>query len=541
MEMKDFPPVVQEWLGIVRQASGRETVRMKEYNEKLRTYAEDNGSTILIGLSIYYEGFDCYMNAQLDLSMVLMSEALKYLSMAESWRMASHCYSCMGNIAAFQGDTSLAIDCYIKSLEMARTHDIQTVEYNVRSNIANIHMTLSDYKNALKMLASSEKLIEDGLQVPSDQRAVVLANLCICNTQTGELDLAGSYLNAVKEIIGAEPSDMDRVMICILETQYYNRTGDIAARDAAIRGLCDLSLVNLNVYDSLNELTAHANLLLDIGKLEEFNSLAARMEELSDNPTVRRSCLELRMKQCRLSGDDAGYAKLAVEYYDVAQQRETERNRIVSHNIVTRIRLEEEESRRKEAEQSNVVLRERSEHDPLTGLNNRYKLNELSEAAFQRAYLSKKPLTVEILDIDCYKKFNDNYGHQAGDDCLIQIAGAIRSMEEFPRIHTARYGGDEFVIVYEEYSKEEVEGLAATLRQKILDLNIEHKFNTAADHVTISQGLFHAIPVAGNKLWDFMYSADMALYIVKSRSRDSFHVATNFEQVRDDFNALRNN
>ena len=539
MEPGKYPDIVQEWMEIIKKASGQDTTLLNEYIEKLRRYAEDNGSVYLIGYCFYFLGHDAYINTQLDLAVDCLTEAVKYFSMAESWSMTAQSYNLMGNIATFHGDMSLAIDCYVKTLGMARLHNIKNVEYNVRSNIANIHMMLGDFKNALDMLELSAKMTADGLVVPDNQRSVVAANFTICCTQLGFLDRAAEYLEKVRIFIGSEPSQMDYIMLYILETQYYNRTGETAARNEAIRKLNALNFRSIDILDALTELATHAKLLLEIGEFNAFTSLLHRIETLADNPAVKRHCLELRMNYYRTLGDEVNYAKLAVMYYDVALKREMERNRIVSHNILTRLRLEDEENRRKEAERSNIVLKERSEHDALTGLNNRFKLNELSEAAFQRAYLSKTPLTVEILDIDCYKQFNDNYGHQAGDDCLIELAKVIRSMEEFPRVHTARYGGDEFVIVYEDYSLEEIEQMALVLKQRIYDMNVEHRFSRVSDRVTISQGLFHKIPTVGNKLWDFMYSADMALYVVKARGRNHFHVGTDFEVIREEYNATK--
>ena len=539
MNMKKYPDIVQEWMKIIQASVGQDTARLNEYIEKLKHYAEDNGSVYLIGFCFYYQGQNAYSCADLKLSMESLTEAARYLSMADSWAMAAHSYNIMGNIATFEGDTSLAIDCYIKCLTMAHLHNEKTVEYNVLSNFGNIYMMLGDYKNALDMLELSEKMTTDGLVIPDNQQSIIAANLTVCCTELGLLDRAAGYLELVRTLIGSDPDPMDQIMLCILETQYYNRTGETVARDEAISRLNALNLRSIDVFDALTELTTHAKLLLEIGEFTSFTTLLLRMEMLAEHPTIKRHCLELRMKYYRLLGDVPSFAKLAMEYAEIAQQREIERNRIASHNLLTRLRLAEEESKRKEAEHSNVVLKERSEHDALTGLNNRFKLNELSEAAFQRAYLSQLPLTVEILDIDCYKQFNDNYGHQAGDDCLVRIAHAIRSMEEFPRVHTARYGGDEFVLIYEEYSLEEAEKMAVLLKEKIHDLNIDHKFSSVSDRVTISQGLIHKVPVAGNKLWDFMYSADMALYIAKAEGKNTFHIGTNFDTIREEYNSTR--
>ena len=70
-------------------------------------------------------------------------------------------------------------------------------------------------------------------------------------------------------------------------------------------------------------------------------------------------------------------------------------------------------------------------------------------------------------------------------------------------------------------------------------MNIEHKFSKVSDRVTINQGLFRRIPKGGNKLWDFLSNADMALYGVKARSKNNFYVGTEFKEVREYYNEGR--
>lgn len=539
METKQLPEAVKEWMEIIRRSTNHDEVQLNEYCQKLTTYAEDTGSDFLKGYCLFYRGFHAYLQAHLDGAMELLNEALKYLGATEQWSVIAHCYNVMGNIAGFQGDVSLAIDCYIKSLRLACEHDLGAIEYKVRVNIANIQMSLNDMKNAVEMLLLGEKMVAGGLRVITAQRVVALANLTVCFMQLGEPKRAIAYLSQLRDLMnGRECSMQETIILCILETQYYDYIEDWAARDAVIEKLNQLDFKAMDIYDALSELKSHAQFLLEIGKYEAFHALIARMEHLSDSPKVRYYILALRLEFCRRVDDVETYSELAVQYYDISQKREEERNRIASNNIVTRMRLDEEAARRREVERSNAALKERSEHDALTGLYNRYKLNELSEAAFQRAYLSRKPLTVEILDIDCYKNFNDNYGHHAGDECLVKIGTAIRSMEEFPRIHTARYGGDEFVIVYEEYDAQEVSEMARILQNRILALNIEHKYSTVCERITVSQGLFNHVPGMNNKLWDFMYSADMALYIVKNTTKDGYYVGTDYRDVQEEYNSV---
>ena len=113
------------------------------------------------------------------------------------------------------------------------------------------------------------------------------------------------------------------------------------------------------------------------------------------------------------------------------------------------------------------------------------------------------------------------------------ISTPLPDIEEYPNVFTARYGGDEFVVIYEDYTIEDVEKMARILRNKIHDLNIEHRYSKISDCITISQGLFHRIPAGSNKPWDFLHCADMVLYGVKNRSRDSYYIATSLAEVRE--------
>lgn len=539
MDVKNYPEAVREWMEVIRLSTAKDEARLMEYCNKLTSYAEDTGSDFLKGYCFFYRGFHAYLGGHLTSAMELLNDALKYLSPSEQWQVIAHCHNVMGNIAGFQGDTSLAIDCYMKSLRIAREHDLPAIEFKVRTNIANIQMSLNDPRNAMEMLLIGDKMVADGVRVAPAQRMVALANLTVCAMQLGDLERSTRYLMQLRALMeGKEPNMQGKIILCILETQYHHYMKDFAARDRVINVLNELDYKAMDIYDALTELNSHAQFLLEIGAYDAFHALINHMEHLTDSPKVRHYVLALRLEYCRRVDDVETYSALAVQYYDIAQKREEERNRIASSNIVTRIRLDEEEARRREIELSNLVLKERSEHDALTGLYNRYRLNELSEEAFQRAYLSNRPLTVEILDIDCYKMFNDNYGHHAGDECLVKIASAIRSMEEFPRVHAARYGGDEFVLVYEEYSVDEIAEMAQTLQSRILELNIEHKYSTVCERITVSQGLFHHVPTALNKLWDFMYCADMALYIVKNTTKDGYYIGTSAKAVQEEYNRV---
>ena len=134
------------------------------------------------------------------------------------------------------------------------------------------------------------------------------------------------------------------------------------------------------------------------------------------------------------------------------------------------------------------------------------------------------PVAMEILDIDYFKEYNDNYGHQEGDRCLVSIANTIRNLVEEAEGFCARYGGDEFVIIYANVTWEQAVSYAEELRRRVLALEMEHRFSKALPVVTISQGICWGIPRKGNRSWDFLHAADNMLYRVKKFSRNNYCV-----------------
>ena len=186
--------------------------------------------------------------------------------------------------------------------------------------------------------------------------------------------------------------------------------------------------------------------------------------------------------------------------------------------------LEETARRRQAIEQENRLLLRKSETDALTGLANRFRLNDVSEEAFECAMNDGQGLAVEILDIDYFKQYNDNYGHQAGDSCIRQIASVLQGMEKKGNILCARYGGDEFIVLYQNCTRDRVLQLAEELKSTIMELAIEHRYSQALPIVTVSQGICYDVPQSGRKVWDFLHTADKMLYKGKKISRNSIYI-----------------
>lgn len=168
---------------------------------------------------------------------------------------------------------------------------------------------------------------------------------------------------------------------------------------------------------------------------------------------------------------------------------------------------------------ANNKLEELSRVDPLTGTANRRFFNESLEKEWQRALRDQSPIALLLIDVDHFKAYNDFYGHLRGDDCLVEVAAALRHLFNRSGDLVARYGGEEFAIVLPNAGGEAMR-VAERCRAVIEALNIAHEKSETADHVTISVGMSSVIPspdLASNILIE---SADRGLYIAKGHGRN---------------------
>jgi len=171
-------------------------------------------------------------------------------------------------------------------------------------------------------------------------------------------------------------------------------------------------------------------------------------------------------------------------------------------------------------EESNKKLQELSSLDGLTGIANRRQFDESLDKEWRRAARNKVPLSLILIDIDFFKPFNDNYGHQAGDDCLILVAKALKEAIVRPTDVIARYGGEEFTAILPDTDTEGAIIVAEKLRTAVESLKIVHEHSTAADHVTISLGI--ATNADLPDLESLIHKSDERLYEAKESGRNRY-------------------
>jgi diguanylate cyclase (GGDEF)-like protein len=164
-------------------------------------------------------------------------------------------------------------------------------------------------------------------------------------------------------------------------------------------------------------------------------------------------------------------------------------------------------------------LEELASLDALTGLANRRRFDAVLSEEWRRAQRGGHWLSLALLDVDFFKRFNDRYGHARGDACLRAVAQAVAARCRRPTDLVARYGGEEFVLVLPETDPAGTEELLREVLAAVDELRIEHADSDAASHVTISVGAVSLRPRAGEDAPMALERADRLLYRAKEAGR----------------------
>jgi diguanylate cyclase (GGDEF)-like protein len=158
--------------------------------------------------------------------------------------------------------------------------------------------------------------------------------------------------------------------------------------------------------------------------------------------------------------------------------------------------------------------------DGLTQIANRRRFDERLNQEWLRLKREQLPLSLIICDVDYFKQYNDTYGHQAGDDCLCQVAQAIAAATRRSSDLVARYGGEEFVVLLPNTPLEGAMEVASLIQTQIKSLQIPHRKSQVSQYITASFGVVSTIPTEATTPEQLLQQVDDALYQAKSEGRD---------------------
>ncbi len=165
-------------------------------------------------------------------------------------------------------------------------------------------------------------------------------------------------------------------------------------------------------------------------------------------------------------------------------------------------------------------LNEIATYDALTGIPNRRSFDATVTDEWNHTLRAQSPLSIVLCDIDCFKKYNDALGHQAGDECLRDVAQVMRSILQRPIDSVARYGGEEFVYIFPFTDIKGAENMINLLHDRLAAKKIAHPDSEVSNYVTLSAGIASLTPTSKHSIRELIAAADDALYRAKDEGRN---------------------
>jgi len=248
--------------------------------------------------------------------------------------------------------------------------------------------------------------------------------------------------------------------------------------------------------------------------------------ELSSTPVIfltARSGMEARIESL-----DAGADDYIAKPFDERELLARVRNLLRSHSAEQQLALlnRQLQQQKQQLESVNRALQYLATYDSLTEVRNRHSFNQYLDTEWRRLAREEAPLSLIMCDIDYFKLYNDTYGHQAGDECLRQVAAVLQHSVKRAADLVARYGGEEFVVVLPNTDIEGATCVAEMIAQQVRALQIVHAKSAVSEYVTLSLGVACCIPAPQSEPDGLIALADESLYRAKASGRDRVSVAT---------------
>ena len=418
----------------------------------------------------------------------------------------------------------------VKYLEKSLEYDIEDKDLNLSEksnaliNLAESYVELSKYEEAQSTLDKLDLVIEQIEDEVKKENVEITSSMVKANlyNNIGKFDEAFKLLkfaeNKLNEIERATFQNLDVMILHEYGNLYYN-TGEY--EKALEYHIKEKKLIEERQLFYLEQNCNYKIYLVykAMGNYFEALKYLEINNELNNNISEERN-----KKYSKDLIDELEKNKKLEEINNLKEHKDDLRITVVILTLLISfitIYTINVSRKNKEINRLNALFKDLSSTDALTKLQNRRALDDYlagNWALYKEAHV---PITFVMLDVDYFKKYNDNYGHQEGDKALQQVAAIIKDCCRSTDF-VARYGGEEFTIVMVQTDETRALNVIERIQKRIYDLNIKHEYSEVSDRITISFGISRAYVDTKKNYNDYIKKADEALYISKEKGRNTY-------------------
>lgn len=459
----------------------------------------------------------------------------------------------IGTMYFYQSSYDMSLKYYLEAIEYSNVKD-SSKRGSIYNNIAEIYREVHEYDNALMYYSwAKDAFLTDNLEF---HQGVVNINIGIVLIEEENYETALYYIEGAIDMLKSKKYRM-----------YYGEAVGIKARILFLMGIVDLAIkyydeaFNIlhdigNGYYLLKLLVHQGDFYVDavdedrgmeyyfqgLEIAKRFNNskhasmLEERISKVYENRNDYRSALyhykefyyhknifmdqNLKARMSKLNQEYGERNGVDISSTHIENQILKEKSlelRNINVTLVNEIAIREK-SQMKLIEK-NERLMKISMLDELTQIpNRRYFTSKIEEIL---KYKEKMPIAIVMVDIDFFKKYNDLYGHVMGDQALVNVSKTLREVSEENKGFVVRYGGEEFVLVFENINKKIMNGILKRIQLKIKNLKIIHEKGVGSGYLTVSQGC-NIVKSKNVSVKDMIEDADKALYLAKGQGRDMY-------------------
>jgi diguanylate cyclase (GGDEF)-like protein/PAS domain S-box-containing protein len=349
----------------------------------------------------------------------------------------------------------------------------------------------------------------------------------LVDERTNQLSSANNSLGRVNEELGRQLAHHTLVAEALRRSEVLYRSIIQASPDAVAITDCDgrillVSPVALSMFGVAVEAEFMGRSVLDFIVAEDraraLSQIAVRREGPATGPTeyhgqhVDGSGFDIEVKSESIRDAEGSPTGMVVIVRDITSRKHAE-----SEREELKRRLAEHAA---ELERLNELLRQQAFEDSLTGLANRRQFTATLDREIRRARRQNGEISLLIADVDFFKRYNDTFGHQRGDECLQRVAQVLKTTFRRPDELPARYGGEEFAVILPNCGPDLAQTLAERLRSAMEEAGVVHPSSDVAPCITLSIGITSARAQADITPEALIQTADSALYLSKARGRN---------------------